>query len=468
MIEQEKILVVDDDSAMLETCARIFKRKGYEVKAVASGGEALTVLERDDGYHVVLADLLMPGMSGIELLQKIKESYSDTQVVIMTGHGTIENAVDAMKLGAADYITKPFDREELITTVERLWEIRRLRQEVLDLSLEVHGKYQFENIIGQSEEMKRVFEKIVGACRSTSTVLVAGESGTGKELVARAIHYNGPRGNKPFVPINCAALPPDLIESELFGHKKGSFTGAMSDTVGLFRAAQGGTIFLDEITEMSPSTQAKLLRTLQERVIRPIGSSEEIPVDVRIISATNANPLKAIETGKLREDLYYRLSVITIEMPPLRERPDDILPLCQHIIKKFNQSSERKIKGIGKETLELFMAYAWPGNVRELENVIESIFALGKSDTITKEDLPLKILKEAPREAANKKEPAPSPLADEDHLSSLKEVEREAILKALSASDGNKSKAAEILGISRKTLYKKLEEFNIPVIPKNN
>jgi DNA-binding NtrC family response regulator len=446
-----KILIVEDDLDMADTCAKIFFRSGYQPITCESGHDALKTLAQDKTIHLVLTDLRMPGMDGVELLRQIKANFIDIDVVIMTGHGTISNAVEAIKFGAADYITKPFNKEELLNTIEKITKLHSLEKEVQRLNEELKGKYSFDNIIGCSRPMQQVFERIVAASKIDSTVLITGESGTGKELVARAIHYHGTRAKHPFIPVNCGALPRELIESELFGHKKGSFTGATSDAEGLFKASTGGTIFLDEIAEMSKDTQVKLLRALQEKKIRPVGGTEEFSIDIRLIAATNQNPEVALKDGSLRDDLYYRLSVITIHLPPLRERQEDIPILVQHFINKFNQSFERSIAGIDSDAMEAFTYYGWPGNVRELENVIEGIFALTQSKTIRLADLPSHIKKE--------RKSFIRPVG-EGAVMTMQEAERRAIESALKSAEGNKSRAAQILGISRTQLYKKLEEYS--------
>ena len=455
-----KILIVEDDKDMSETCARVLSRAGYEPTVCDSGFAALNILSQDENIRLVLTDLKMQGMDGIELLRQIKTQFPLVEVIIMTGHGTIANAVEAIKHGAADYITKPFDKDELLTVVEKIIKMHSLEEEIERLHKELKDKYSFSNIIGRSRKMRDVFERIVAASRIDSTVLITGDSGTGKELVARAIHFHGNRNTGPFIAVNCGALPRELIESELFGHKKGAFTGASSDAEGLFKAAVGGTIFLDEFAEMSKDTQVKLLRALQYKKIRPVGGTDEFDIDIRLVAATNQNLETALKDGLLRDDLYYRLSVITIHLPPLRERQEDIPILTQHFINKFNGVFSRTILSIDSESLECLSAYHWPGNVRELENVIEGIFALGTSDTIRISDLPTRIRGQRkiiiPTPAAN----SANILSDGPALS-LRDAEKLAVENAMRTSKGNKSKAAQILGISRTRLYHKLEEYGI-------
>lgn len=454
MVLYRKILVVEDDAVMGNMCGKLLQRTGYVSKVVTSGMDALYELERDGTYGIVLVDLKMPGMDGTELLRRLTAEHREAEVIIMTGYGTVQSAVETMKLGAADYITKPFEKEELLTVVERIVSVHELKDKVARLSAELRAEYHFEHIVGGSRQMQEVFEKMISACRSDSTVLIYGESGTGKELVARAIHYNSNRAEEPFIPVNCAAVPRDLIESELFGYKRGSFTGAVTDSMGLFRAAEGGTVFLDEITEMSPTTQAKLMRVLQEKTIRPLGGTEEVSVEARVIAATNRDIAAALEDGTLRTDFYYRLSVISIGVPPLREREGDIPVLVDHFVRRFNEQGKRQVEGVDKDALAYLEAYTWPGNVRELQNVIESAFALGKSSRIVKEDLPEKI-----REV--KRRTAWMETVGSDTLPTLQEAERLLIERALAETRGNKLQAARRLGISRKRLYHKIALYGM-------
>jgi DNA-binding NtrC family response regulator len=447
-----KILIVDDDAGMAETCAKLFKRQGWVPLVAQSGQAALERLEAEPDVEIILTDLMMPGLSGVELLQAAKRINPALEVIIMTGYGTIHNAVQAMKLGASDYITKPFDKEEILAAVEKILTIKDLQEEVRSLRTQLRDRYGIEQLIGQSKPMREVFERIRAVAGVESPVLIIGETGTGKELVARAIHGLSPRAKRPFIPVNCTALPKELLESELFGHKKGAYTGAHMDSKGLFRTAEGGTILLDEVGDMPVEGQAKLLRTLQEKTIRPIGEMHEIPVDVRVITATNQPTAALLESGRLRPDLYYRLSVVTIEVPPLRERVSDIPLLAQHFIQQFNLKYQRGVEGIERAALDCLMAYAWPGNVRELEHVIEGLFALRDlKKAITNDDLPA-TLKQAPRATVVE-------AAGEVH--SLAESEKVAIIRALQATEGNKSRAAEMLGISRDRLYRKIELYGI-------
>ena len=477
MVDSARILVVEDDAKHGAMCARLLERRGYQARSITSAREALSLLAQNGDIDLVLADLQMPEMDGIQLLSAVKGKYPHIEFIVMTGYGTVKSAVEAMQLGAAHYIQKPFDHDELNLLIQRALEKKQLEEKVDRLRAELQGKYSFENVIGKSQLMQAVLEKMTAACGNRATVLITGESGTGKELVARGIHYNtfsvaGPAGpqdissssrtvgptlnesDAPFVAVNCGALPKDLIESELFGSKKGAFTGAVSDSEGLFRAANGGTIFLDEVMEMSPDLQVKLMRVLQERRIRHLGDTREFPVDVRVIAATNKPVEESLESGAIRKDLYYRLSVITIHLPALRDRADDIPLLVEHFLKKHQRSYGSTVAGVDPQAMDTLMKYLWPGNVRELENLIEMLLAYGKSPIIRMTDLPERIVESVqPQRKA-------SMLGDE--VFTLKEAERKLIINALAKSKGNKSLAAQMLGISRKSLYKKIEDYGIP------
>jgi len=452
LAESARILVVEDDPNHGAMCARLLERKGYRARAITSGREALSLLSQTDDIDLVLADLQMPEMDGIQLLSAIKGKYPNIEFIVMTGYGTVKTAVEAMQLGAAHYIQKPLDHDELNLLIQRAIEKKQLSEKVDRLRAELQGKYSFDNVIGKSAPMQMVHEKMAAACGNRATVLITGESGTGKELVARGIHYNTFKQDAPFVAVNCGALPKDLIESELFGYKKGAFTGAVADSEGLFCAANGGTIFLDEIMEMSPELQVKLMRVLQERTIRHLGDTREIPIDVRVIAATNKNVQESLESGAVRKDLYYRLSVITIHIPTLRERNEDVLLLVDHFLKKHEEHYGKSIIGVEPAAMDALTKYAWPGNVRELENLVEMLFAYGKSPLVRLSDIPERILQAgAPQKAGT--------LGNE--VITLKEAERQLIINALAKSKGNKSLAAQMLGISRKSLYKKLDDYGI-------
>ncbi|MHC4158450.1 MAG: sigma-54-dependent transcriptional regulator [Planctomycetota bacterium] len=450
------ILVVEDDTAMRQSCAKLFRLEGYGVREACSGADALDHIKKQGDIDIVLTDIKMPEMDGMTLLKEIKSLDSGIVVVLMTGYGSIKSAIEAMKHGAADYITKPFDTTELLMTISKIVRLSSLQEEVTRLQSELHDKYRFENIVGTSPAMMQVYEKIEAARKVDSAVLICGESGTGKELVAKAIHYDGLRASKPFVPVNCAAMPKELVESELFGHKKGAFTGALRDSAGLFRTAEGGTIFLDEILDMPYESQAKLLRVLQEKQIRSVGETEEIPVDVRIIASTNQDVDEAISNSKFRKDLYYRISVIRIDLPALRSRLDDITVLVRHFITKFNSIFQQTIKGIDTEALNVLTNYNWPGNVRELESAIENAFAFADSEVIYKSGLPSYIT-----EGIEAKKHSLPGNKGEMGVSTLFEAEKKLLVRTLKAANGNKTRAAQLLGISRPRLYKMMQRHGI-------
>ncbi|MCP9462761.1 MAG: sigma-54 dependent transcriptional regulator [Nitrospira sp.] len=444
------ILVVDDDADMRELAQDMLKDRGHQVSVAGSGEEALKLLAEED-YAVVLTDLRMKGMQGLELLNQIKREYPEVNVVLMTAFGSVDTAVEAMKHGASDYLTKPVKKDELIRVVERVIREAALRREVDRLRREVRKEYSFHQILGKSKAIQAVFDLIRRVADSPTNVLITGESGTGKELVAKAIHYNSSRKEAPFVPVNCAAIPEQLLESELFGHMRGAFTDAKVDKRGLFEEAQKGTLFLDEISELPLMLQAKLLRAIQEREIRRVGATKPIAVDVRIIAATNLNLADEVKNKRFREDLYYRLNVIELKLPPLRERREDIPLLVDAFLKKCAETGGKPVKGISEAALAMLIDYAWPGNVRELENVIERAVTLSRGDKVSPDDLPPAVQgargdRRVLDEAAEKSLP-------------LHEVEKEYIKKILEKTGGNKYQAAHVLGIDRKTLYRKLAEI---------
>ncbi len=475
----EPVLVVEDDATMRDTCRTILERAGHPVAAAATAAQAIEWLDGHDGPCIVLTDVRMPGMDGLELLDNIGLRQQEAAVVVMTAYGTIDNAVDAMRRGAADYLTKPFNKNELLRCISRVAELRSLQARVAELEDGLHEQYRFEGFVATSPAMRSVLARLRSACRSTVNVLLTGESGTGKDVVARIVHYEGPRAAGPFVPVNCAGLPGELIESELFGHSRGAFTGAVASRTGLIRKADGGTLLLDEITEMPTSTQAKLLRVLQDKRVRPLGETEEREVDVRIIAATNRDVEQAVSTGVLREDLYYRLSVLDIHLPPLRERPEDIAPLLRYFINESNQRNggERPIDGVQPEAIDLLLAHTWPGNVRELWNLVERCVALGASGNLTANDV-RRELSVRPRAAelidASAAEdgsattstvaPGASPSATEPPLN-LEDLESRAIVAALAKTANNKAAAARMLGIARKTLYEKIKRYGLEAEP---
>jgi len=404
---------------------------------------------KKEDFDVIITDLKMKGLKGLDLLEETNKVAPLTPVIIITAFGTIESAIKAMKMGAYDYITKPFQMDELVLTVKKALENRFLKKEVVRLKKEVEARYHFHQLIGKSSSMQKIYDLIERISDTSSNVLITGESGTGKELVAKAIHYNGIRKEGPCIAVNCAAIPETLLESELFGYKKGAFTDAKSDKKGLIFEANEGTLFLDEITEMSFTLQAKLLRVIEEKEVRPLGDTKSYPIDVGIISTSNRDIKSLIQQGQFREDLYYRLKVIDIELPPLRDRREDIPLLAQHFIRKFNGEMKKNISSISESALKILLNYSWPGNVRELENVIQRAITLTRHETILLEDLPITMIEEKDESLIGKG------IREKYTVSQL---EKEYIKKVLLEVGGNKSKAAEILGLDRKTLYRKLQE----------
>lgn len=448
--ETGKILVVDDDADMRGLLSDVLESDGYRVGTAESGEKALQALAEEQ-YDLVLTDLRMKGMLGTALLSEIKHRYPETGVILMTAFGTVETAIEAMKGGAMDYLIKPVKTDDVLRIAGRAAREVQLRREVTHLRREVYKEYSFHQILGKSRPMQEVFELIRRVADSPSNLLITGESGTGKELVAKAIHYNSDRRDRPFVAVNSAAIPEQLLESELFGHMRGAFTDAKADRPGLFEEAQKGTLFLDEISELPLMLQAKLLRAIQEREIRRVGSTKSIPVDVRIIAATNLNLADEVKAKHFREDLYYRLNVIEIRLPPLRDRRDDIPLLVENFLHKCAQANRKPLQGISESSLALLIDYSWPGNVRELENIIERAVTLARGEKIMPEDLPATVQgsrgdRRVLDDAAERTLP-------------LQEVEWEYIKKILEKTGGNKYQAAQALGIDRKTLYRKLAEM---------
>ena len=446
------ILLVDDEKSNRTTLAAFLKKEGYRVEDAASGSEAIEKF-KEHFFDLVITDLKMKPVNGLDVLKQIKEINPMTEVVMLTGYGTVESGVEAMKLGAYDYIQKPPDLDEFRLIVGNALERQKLAAEVEKLKEELKEKYSFENIIGKSNEMMDVFSMIFKVAPTDSTVLVSGESGTGKELVARAIHLNSRRKNRGFITINCGALPEHIQESELFGHVRGAFTGAIREKRGLFQEANGGTLFLDEIGETAPSTQVKLLRFLQDGEIRRVGENEPINVDVRLLAATNQDLEKAIEEGRFREDLYYRLNVIPIHLPPLRQRKDDIPLLANHFLEKYTGRTKKKIASISPDAMKVLTGYEWPGNVRELEDVVERAVILTNHNVIGAEDLP-SILQDDTRRPVKESGPA---LGD----ATLEKLEEHHILRVLEKYSWNQKKASEVLGVSTTTLWRKLKAYGI-------
>ena len=458
----DTILIVDDEKNYLLVLGAVLEEEGYEVLTTLSGPEALGICKTSD-IDLVLSDMKMPEMDGIELLEQIKKSDPDLPVIMMTAHGSVDKAVEAMQKGAYSYILKPFDNERLILYVKKAIAMYQVVKENRRLRDAVVSQYRFGNIIGKSKPMRDVFETIQKVAPSGATILIEGDSGTGKELVAKSIHFNSPRRDNPFVAVNCSALAETLLESELFGHERGAFTGAVSSKKGRFELADGGTLFLDEIGELSQNLQVKLLRVLQEKSFERVGGVRPIKVDIRVITATNRVLSEEMQQGRFREDLYYRLNVVHIALPALKDRKEDIRLLVNHFITKY--SDERKlnvpVKGVDPDVDRLFYAYSWPGNVRELENVIERVMILCANEVITVDDLP-KGFKDSVHNTLHLDGiPANAPLYE-----TLAMVERAMIERALKISNNVQSHAAEILGIGKSNLNQKIKKYELEVGPK--
>jgi two-component system NtrC family response regulator len=455
----EKILVADDDASLRRVLEYNLSREGYTVLTAASGEAALALLDAER-VDLLLTDIKMPGMDGMDLLRRVRQSSPETQVIVITAFGTIEMAVEAMKAGAFEYVTKPFNRDELALVVRKALRLRHLERDNARLRREVERKYGFDNIVGDSPSIQRVFRLIEKVADSDAPILITGESGTGKELVAKALHYRSGRAEKPFVAVNCAAIPRELLESELFGHKKGAFTGAVRDKKGRFEEAGAGTLLLDEVAELPVELQAKLLRALQEREFTPVGASGVIRFEARVIAATNRDLEGEVAGGRFREDLYYRLAVVPIHLPSLRERPEDVPLLVAHFLKA--RGGGRKVS-VSPEAMAALQRHPWKGNVRELENAVERLLVLGDSDVIRLEDLPEKI--RAPR-ATEAGEPAGGfSFTFPEEGVSLEEAEKALILEALRRSGWNQSRAAQLLKVPRHLLLYRMEKYALPRRP---
>lgn len=457
-MKKAKILIAEDHELSRENLSEVLRRHGYEVMAVEDGRQARdTFIE--DKYDLVITDLKMPHLDGLQLLEFIQEINPENIVIIITGHGTINTAVEAMKLGAFDYITKPLKDDLVTLTIERALSYAKLREENIALKRNLKKKYDFDNMIGYSDGMKKIFETIEKVASSDSTVMIYGESGTGKELVARAIHFNSERINSPLIAVNCGAIPEELLESELFGHEKGAFTGAISSRIGRFELANGGTIFLDEIGDMSPALQVKVLRVLQEKQFERIGGVKTLQVDVRIIAATNQDLEKAITEKRFRKDLFYRINVIPIHLPPLRERRVDIPMLANHFLRKFNKLKRKAMEKIVPEAMECLLRYPWPGNVRELENLIEMLVVLKEEGNIEVVDLPDKIVTlSSAGGLINGIEITDRGINYNDLIDKL---EKDLLSRALEKAGGAKNRAAKLLNLNRTTFVEKLKRFKI-------
>lgn len=446
------ILVVDDDASLASTLREFLAGEGYRVEVALSAAEALAIHTANPHIALALVDLIMPMMDGLALTDELRRRNPDITVVIMTGYGTIETAVDAIKRGAEDYVTKPFDYEAVRKKVARLMEVNELRERVAQLEKNLERHASFENIVSLSPAMERVIDRARMAAGTDASLLVLGETGTGKEMLARAIHAASQRARMPFVAVNSGALPRELVESELFGFRKGAFTGAYADAPGIFSAASGGTVFLDEIGEMPKDIQVKLLRVLQEGELRPVGDTRSVRVDVRVVAATN-RPLSELRSTLLREDLYFRIATVVLEVPPLRARPEDVLALAQHFAGRLSRRYGREIS-LSRPALELLLRYSFPGNVRELENLVESASAVSADNPQTITDKDLKPLLSA-------RVPGAAVTAAMNETFSMEQMERLTIQQALRVSEGNRTKAASLLGISRDTLYRKLRQYQV-------
>jgi DNA-binding NtrC family response regulator len=458
-----RILVVDDEEIVIRSCLRILGNGDYEVDAVQDGWEALKKIDEND-YDVLILDIMMPKIDGLEVLQRVKETHPDVDVIMVTGHSQIETAVRSMKLGAFDYLPKPFDPDELERVVERALERRRLLQENLDLKTEVSSKYRFENIIGSSPQMQSVFRLIAKCAPTSSTILLQGESGTGKELIARAIHYNSLRKDKPFIPVDCNSLNESLLESELFGHVKGAFTGAMANKKGLFEAADNGTLFLDEIGNISLSTQAKILRVIQEREFKAVGNTRTQTANFRLITATNKDLKAMVADGTFREDLFYRINIFPIQIPPLRERRDDIPSLAFHFLNVFAADLDRIMTDISAGAMNLLANYDWPGNVRELENTIQRAVILATDKTIRQAhlvsiiDMMPRLDIEVPRTGDDLKR-----IKKVAREKSVENIEKLFVIEALKRNAWNVTRSAEETGMQRANFQALMKKYNIRI-----
>lgn len=457
-MKKQKILIAEDDELNRNNLTDLLTLEGYETKAVVNGREAMAAFV-EDKYDLVITDLKMPEGDGLELLRFVKDMNPDNIVIMMTGFGTVDSAVEAMKYGAFDYISKPMKDDLVKLTLSRALSFASLQEENVTLRDNLRDKYDFGKMLGYSECMKTIFDTIEKVAKSDSTVIIYGESGTGKELVARAIHFNSDRKSYPLIPVNCGAIPEDLLESELFGHEKGAFTGAIRNRLGRFELAQGGSIFLDEIGDMSPSLQVKLLRVIQEKQFERIGGVKTINADVRIIAATNQNLELAVAEKRFREDLYYRINVIPIHLPALRERGPDIAILANHFLQKFAQAQKKDVTRIAPEVIACLLHYPWPGNVRELENLIEMMVVMKEGNEILLEDLPSKISQYKKETQSFETFQIPEEGIDFNEL--VSKFEKDILLNALSKSNGVKNRAAKLLKLNRTTLVEKLKRLDI-------
>lgn len=459
----DRILLVDDDTIILDSLSEFLRLERYEVQTAKSVEEALATLARQPA-HIVITDVNIPGADGFELLRTIRDRWPDIVSIVITAYGTIESAVEAIKMGAYDYLTKPLADDEVRLVVQRALQQQSLLRENRTLKQQLGMRYSLENVVGHDYRMLKIFDLVETVAETKTTVLISGESGTGKSLVARAIHHRSDRANKPFIEVSCGAIPESLLESELFGHTKGSFTGAVADKDGKFKAAEGGTIFLDEINSASPGFQVKLLRVLQEKKYEPVGSNKTATADVRVILASNVDLKREVEAGRFRQDLYYRINVVTIPMPPLVERLGDIPLLADHFLTKYRAETKKEVHGFTPEAINALQRYHWPGNVRELENAIERAVVLSKSRQIAPEDLPASVLDDRPASAPGAPADAGvyKPMSLKD---ALEDPERRIIEAALRANNWNRQTTAAVLDINRTTLYKKMKHFGLEFDP---
>ncbi|MBC7753287.1 MAG: sigma-54-dependent Fis family transcriptional regulator [Moraxellaceae bacterium] len=459
---KSRILVVDDEESIREFLEIMLKKEGYEVTTAEDGQKAKDVLLKKS-FDMVISDLQMPHVTGIELLKHVKDSYPETVFMLITAFGTTETAVEAMKMGAYDYVTKPFKIDEVRMNIANALKSQNLEVEVRTLKKELVREYSFQNMVGNSAPMHAIFNLIKRVSHSNTNILITGESGTGKEVIAKSIHYSGPLKDKPFVTVNCGAIPENLMESEMFGHKKGSFTGAVVDKTGLFEVASNGTLFLDEVGELPLAVQVKLLRAIQERIIRRVGATEDTKVEVRIIAATNRNLEDMVAKGTFRQDLFYRLNVINITSPSLRDRADDIPLLAHFFLKKYNERLSKNISSISDEAMTIMKKYNYPGNVRELENMIERTVALEAGSTILPESLPPMVNTTSGRKMASSNE---IEVGDDglDLDKVIGQIEKEVLIKAIHAAGGVKKKAAKLLKISFRSMRYRIEKYNLGVV----
>jgi len=451
------ILVIDDEEVLQDVLTSLIRREGHSTSSARTGEEGLRLLDREENIDLVVLDLMLPGMSGQEVLKQIRKNYPDVIVVVITAYSSIEGAIEAMREGAFHYIPKPFKNDEVLLTVRKGLEQRRLTAENRELKAQLRQRFGFDNIIGKSKPMQQVYELIRLAAPAKSNILILGESGTGKELVAKAIHHHSRRADGPFVTVNSGSMPADLLESNLFGHVKGAFTGAISNKKGLFEVASGGSIFFDEIGNIPPDTQAKLLRVIQEREFMRLGGVETIKADVRIIAATNADLEEAVQENQFREDLYYRLNVITIPLPPLRERTEDVPLLAQHFLSRYAKENDKPLREITSHAMELLLDYRWPGNVRELENVIERAVVLSAGEKLDQELLPSTVRQPSATSMPQTSFP-PEGLSFKDAVS---DYERQLIVKALQSSNGVQKRAAELLQVKPTTLHEMMKRLGV-------